>query len=545
MSQPDELALLDWPALERLAALIPCAATGTGSGSGADNSRSAIAFRKGIEFCKRHSDCTYEDMAAALRADPETEAWCREKGNAYGGRELRRIWAKATDHRTKLILDPSDPLGSARLYHVQESPTLLNHHDIFYEWNGCCYPELELSELRARLYLFLESASKNGKKGTQPYKPTMVRVANVLDALRAVTHLLGSIDPPAWLDHTSWPPARDVIACRNGPLHLPTLTRFQNSPKFFTHNALDFDFDPQASSPANWLRFLHDLWPNDPATIETLQEIFGYCLTVHTHQQKIFAIIGPRRSGKGTIARVLRRLIGRDSTCAPTLAGIATNFGLAPLIGKQVGIISDARIGCRADQHAIVERLLSISGEDVISIDRKYLPAWTGRLRIRFLILSNELPQLTDASGALSGRFIMLALTHSFYGREDIGLIDRLLLELPGILNWSIAGWQRLNARGHFVQPQSAPHLVEQFKDLASPIAAFLRDCCDVGAAYTVETNQLFEAWCRWCSTQGREHPGNKQAFGRDLHASIPGLKVTQPRDGQDRQRFYQGIRLK
>jgi hypothetical protein len=38
---------------------------------------------------------SFEEMCAALRADPETAAWCREKGNLFGGRELRRIWEKA------------------------------------------------------------------------------------------------------------------------------------------------------------------------------------------------------------------------------------------------------------------------------------------------------------------------------------------------------------------------------------------------------------------------------------------------------------------
>ena len=99
-----------------------------------------------------------------------------------------------------------------------------------------------------------------------------------------------------------------------------------------------------------------------------------------------------------------------------------TNFGLAPLIGKRLAIISDARLSGRADQHAIAERLLSITGEDALTIDRKYAPAWTGRLHTRFLILSNELPRLADASGALAGRFILLSLTESFYGREDQGL---------------------------------------------------------------------------------------------------------------------------
>ena len=77
-------------------------------------------------------------------------------------------------------------------------------------------------------------------------------------------------------------------------------------------------------------------------------------------------------------------------------------------------------------------------------IDRKYASAWTGQVGSRFLILSNELPRLADVSGALAGRFILLSLTESFYGREDPGLTDKLLTVLPGILNWAIAGWARL-----------------------------------------------------------------------------------------------------
>ena len=55
-------------------------------------------------------------------------------------------------------------------------------------------------------------------------------------------------------------------------------------------------------------------------------------------------------------------------------------FGLAPLIGKPLAFITDARLGSRSNQAAITERLLSISGEDAQTIDRKHIDAWTGRL---------------------------------------------------------------------------------------------------------------------------------------------------------------------
>ncbi len=370
-------------------------------------------------------------------------------------------------------------------------------------------------------------------------------VTDVLDGLRAASHLDSSIAAPAWLEQVPDLPAEEIVACANGLLHLPTLTLLPHTPSFFTYNALDFAFERATPEPRQWLTFMRQLWPDDPQAIDTLQEIFGYCLTGDTRQQKAFLVIGPKRSGKGTIARVLAQLVGTGNAVAPTLAGLETNFGLAPLIGKRVAIVSDARLGSRADQHTIAERLLSITGEDAITIDRKYLSAWTGQLRARFIVISNEIPRLADASGALASRFIVLILSNSFYGKEDLALTSKLLTELPGVLNWAIAGWHRLTQRGHFVQPRSALDAVQQLEDLGSPVGVFLRERCTIDAVYTVEINRLFEAWCEWCMAQGREHPGTAQSLGRDLRAALPGLKTTQPRDGEDRSRLYQGIGLK
>jgi putative DNA primase/helicase len=95
------------------------------------------------------------------------------------------------------------------------------------------------------------------------------------------------------------------------------------------------------------------------------------------------------------------------------------------------------------------------------------------------------------------------------------------------------------------LQPRSALDAVQQLEDLGSPIGAFLRERCVIGAGHSVGVSHLFDAWCEWCKAQGRDHPGTAQSFGRDLRAAIPGIKVIQPRDGEDRLRFYQGIWLK
>jgi hypothetical protein len=92
-SQPDKLTFLDWTALERLAQLIPRGVTALEGNAARDDSRSGVAFRKGAAL--RRAGRTFDEMVAELRKDPETAVWCREKGEAGGMRELRRIWDKA------------------------------------------------------------------------------------------------------------------------------------------------------------------------------------------------------------------------------------------------------------------------------------------------------------------------------------------------------------------------------------------------------------------------------------------------------------------
>jgi putative DNA primase/helicase len=452
----------------------------------------------------------------------------------------------------KHIITLSAPYDTAKLF-VEERFTadgkrcLHFHQEVFYRWRGPAYSETDTAELRAALYRFLSECGYYSPAGSlKPVKPNTAMVTNVQDALRAVAILDKSIAPPAWINPREGVyPANEFVACTNGLLHLPTSLLWRRTPQFFTLNAVDFAFDEDAPEPVRWLAFLRQLWPDDDQAIETLQELFGYCLTPDTSQQKMFLMIGPKRSGKGTIARVLTRLVGPANAVAPTLAGLGSNFGLAPLIGKRLAIVSDARLGQRADQHAIAERLLNITGEDSITIDRKFLSAWTGRLQTRFLILANELPRLADASGALASRFIVLVMTESFYGREDPALTNKLLPEMPGILNWAIDGWRRLRQRGYFRQPASGVDAAHEMEDLGSPVLAFVKEQCEAGPGFEVAVDVLYSEWCMWCGAHGRDRPGTSQTFGRLLRAAVPGLKTTQPRgDSDKRHRQYEGIRI-
>ena len=398
------------------------------------------------------------------------------------------------------------------------------------------------------MYRWLEPAKywKKTRAGRElvSFEPTRRKLGDLIDAVAAIGHLRATGNSPAWLETDGDYPAHEAVVLRNGILHLPTRKLREHVPQLYLPHSLVFDYDRNAPAPRRWERFLRDLWGGDAESIDTLAEIMGYVLGGDTRQQKMFLMVGPKRSGKGTIARVLTGLLGQHNTTAPTLASLTTNFGLQTWSGSRLAVVSDARLGLRADGLIAVERLLSISGEDSITVDRKYRDPWTGKLDTRFLILTNEIPRFIDSSGALASRFILLQTAQSFYGREDPNLSDELLAEAPGIFNWALRGLDRLNERGHFVTPASSREAIRHLEDMASPVGAFVRDRCEVGPAFEVGKDVMFDEWKYWCEEEGRARPGTKAIFIRDLRAAVPGLGTKRLRDGASRFQAITGIRL-
>jgi phage/plasmid primase, P4 family, C-terminal domain len=412
--------------------------------------------------------------------------------------------------------------------------------DTFEHWRAGRYVEVKSSEIAARVVQHLNRV--------YTHVGTTV-VSNVVLQLKGQSLLAGDVTAPAWLTRVDgcegWRTA-DLFVARNGILYLPTKRFIPPTPRLFTPAALDFDYEPKGPEPAHWLKFLSQLWPDDADSVLTLQQWFGLCLVADTRHQKMLLIVGPKRSGKGTVARVLRAVVGAWNCAGPTMASLATNFGLWPLWGKTVAIISDARLSGRTDQAVITERLLSITGEDALTIDRKHQEPVTDKLLTRLLILTNELPRLGDSSGALSGRMLILRLVRSFYGEEDIGLTDRLLAERAGILRWAIQGWHSLREVGYFVQPASGLDLHEQMDELASPVMSFAGERCIVDAdelLHRVSCQSLYTAWCAWSIAKGLK-PTSDATFGRDLTAAFPQIRRFRPRENDCRIWTYAGIGL-
>jgi putative DNA primase/helicase len=416
----------------------------------------------------------------------------------------------------------------------------------WWRYDGTRYVEHDDESLDRDLIKFLDVVVSPKKSGDAwCYERVTSKSKTIGEVRKAALHvfpLIGS-GAPQWTSPAEDDPDPVHIApCANGILDLRTRQLLPRTPRLFSTTAIGCAWDPLAEAPT-WRAFLTSLWGDDTDSVRALQQMFGYFLTPDTSQQKLFALIGLPRSGKGTIARVLRALLGHDAVVNPTLDGLEETFGLQPLVGKTLAIIGDARLGGAKEQTRVVERLLSISGEDSLLINRKNTGMVNVRLRTRVLLLSNELPRLYDTSGALASRFVILEIRTSFLGREDTTLERKLLAELPGILRWAVDGYESLAEDGKFITPSTSEVAQQMMRALGSPMTVFLSDCCSQKLGDEVDIDALFQRYRDWCSINGIKDAGTKLWFGRNVHTLLPDVSVQQRvRPDGKRVRVYVGI---
>lgn len=552
----------DLHADEGLDAVAACFETPS-PGSGRDHAESVPAARAANNPASTEAGATPSPVDSAVDVPPARSTGSHTVGGVASDEDdsdLVRMSARFSERASPMdnpdapCVFAASPMDTARKFFnaLGEMGNIWYWRGDFYRWTGIKYKLTDKERIHHMLYEFFATCvtyKTNPKTGTSEVVAFLANQKHVNDAMHFIraSCLVEFDDAPRWLErHEGDPDPRELMAFRNGVLHVPTRTLLPATPRLFNVNSLPFDYDPSAPEPVEWLKFLGNVWPNEPDVIEAIGDMFGYMLTGDTSQQKMFMLIGPPRSGKGTILRILESIIGTHNRASPSLASLGSNFGLQPLIGKRLAMISDARLSGKADQAPIVENLLRISGEDSLTIDRKNQVQWSGKLSTRFAMAANEIPNFADASGALPSRFIMFKMTKSNRGSEDSGLTARLLRELPGILMWALDGLDRLRERGYLVTPRSGQDLLDEMGDAASPIGMFVGECCVVEDGAEVDRGALYDAWADWCKEMRMDHAGTMTGFARRLTAAVSTITRSQPRDGfGGRREFYKGIRLR
>lgn len=440
-----------------------------------------------------------------------------------------------------------DPYYIAKKFTEYEGASrLVTWKGATYQWIGGKYVEIKPESIRAKLgsftdHLFMIHAENELAGIADPEKRAKFKkrpvTAGVVQSVTQAFLSVSIIDElrlrsmPGWIDRmsTDWEP-NETISLANCLLNVRTQESIHPTSRWFSRTRSPIHWNGGNSHCPNWQEFLESIFPNDHESARLLQQFMGLCLTSDTSWQKILSLVGPPRSGKGTILRIISAMLGADAVVSLGLGDLSREFGLEKLIGSPLAIMPDVRFGNRDNVADAIERLLSISGEDEIRIARKYQSDWSGKLPTRIIMASNEMPRLPDAAAALPTRLLTLHFTESFVGREDTELVDRLMSEIDGILAWAVEGYADLLYSGRFIQNAATVDAVDEAKEIGSPMVAFVRDCLSIthNAETHVEISEVYRVYQGWCQTTGHK-PSSMTTMVKQIMDLEPKIRKARP----------------
>jgi putative DNA primase/helicase len=450
-----------------------------------------------------------------------------------------------------VILSPATPQISAAKFKAAHYPTLIIYQNEFMHWNGSAYVGLEAATIESAVSKFMGAAkvagfetvkSEEGGEDVEvkkffPFNPKQSHINEVFRAVKSSCHVpIGTMDPPAWLPGApKWCTDLDpkkVISFQNGILDIEMRLLYPATPYLFTRTALDINYEPDAPVPEIWLEFLQQVTNNRQELVDLIQEVIGYLITPDTSLHAIFFLWGRTRSGKGTILQVITGLVGKRNTRFPSIETLAGRFGLHNLIDASVAQITDANVMDRRVLGLAASRMNGISGCDGVTVERKGIGDWNGSIPVRFIMAANALPNFGVNTMAMATRLKIIPFDVTFEGREDRFLIDKLIAVLPGILNWALAGRDRLTERGDFVEPEVSKAAKKRLVHLSDPIHGFCADHCVLKVGAGVDKSLLYKLYVAYCEA-AHARPLSETQFVEGLIAIHGSVKTSRrPSEG-------------
>ncbi len=314
----------------------------------------------------------------------------------------------------------------------------------------------------------------------------------------------------------------DVVSLGNGIYNLSLGLLMKHAYNYRLTTKLPFEYDGSARCPTfeHYLRttFVRPdkLYEPDDELIAFVQEAIGYSLSADISHHVSFWCVGEGANGKGVLFHVLERLLGPAAVPIDFGALRYDRYQLALLAGKRVALCAEADSYDSIVKDATYKQLVSGDSMRVRQIyEKPFILYPTAKLWWSM----NRLPDVRDSSGGFWRRIRIIPFNRVF-DEEDriIDLKQQLDTELPGIFNWALAGWERIQETRRFTLPDQVAQVTDEAREESNELGAFIDDKCYVDDKATVQSSMLYQAYSLWCRNMGYK-ACNARQFKREMVA--------------------------
>ena len=332
--------------------------------------------------------------------------------------------------------------------------------------------------------------------------------------------------------------AKNLLNLANGTLDLDSgALRPHDRADLLTH-CLSYSYDPAATCP-RWLQFLGEVLVKedgrtpDPELAALFQEFIGYALTIETRYEAMLWLSGVGANGKTTAIKIVNALLGplALSLDLGALGRPDASYYLAKLGGARVVFSTEATKGQNTGED-ILKRLAS--GEPIPARPIRGEPI-TIQPVAKVLWAMNDKPNVKDTSDGFWRRLRLVPFYRQFGEHErDTQLAERLLGELPGILNWALEGLRRLRSNGRFTDAAAVRDAVEEYRTEQNDVALWLHERTTMGLPKALRPTDArtrgrmaFDDYMSWAKDINRQKTMTETAFGKELKKLAKWEKTT------------------
>ncbi|WP_439137569.1 DNA primase family protein [Roseicyclus sp.] len=278
-------------------------------------------------------------------------------------------------------------------------------------------------------------------------------------------------------------------------------------------------YDPDARAPT-FEAFLERIQP-DRDMRAFLQRWFGLSMTGLTGEQKFAFLYGAGANGKSVLVDVMARLFGDYATTAKieSLTGRNRRGGgdatpdLVPLIGARLVRASEPSEGERLQEGLIKE----LTGGEPILVRSLHADFVEVHPIFKLTISGNHKPDIRGTDDGIWRRVLLVPFEVQIpKGERDERMIDKLMGEGPGILNWLIEGLLDYLERG-LQEPQAVLDATLEYRAESDPIGTYLAECCLVSgdSSHFMTARDLIDGFNLWLDQKGEPMWGGRMASKR------------------------------
>lgn len=327
-----------------------------------------------------------------------------------------------------------------------------------FHWNGSIWAEDLGREFRTcAMWTARGRRTISAHAETVELRRKLYVYATMSENLRKLEDMcnLASTNSKLVLDAEVWDSNPLKLSVANGTLDLENGTFLVPNREDYITKQAAVDYMEFATCPI-WEKTLSEIFRDNPEIIPYLQRVFGYCLTGLTEEHIMWFWYGSGANGKSTLLNTMKLLMGAFAATTAfstfdTKNDNGRNDGLAELRGTRFVAASEGEQG-RSIAEAKIKAVVSNDGVSCRFLFNNlftYIPTY------KVILASNHLPSIRGTDKGIWRRVHIVPFNQKFEGdNRDSHLEEKLATELPGILNWCLAGLQDFWEKDGFDPPE-------------------------------------------------------------------------------------------